>query len=67
MLVTNEEAVLKDTSQGPESKPSGLNGWMPWVRRITNSTTKKRALNTSVVRAYDFQSCWRCGSVRSAR
>ena len=28
MLVTNEEAVLKLTSHGPESKPCGLNGWI---------------------------------------
>jgi hypothetical protein len=47
----NDETVLKLTSQVPESKPSGLKGWIPWVRKITYSTTKKRRLNTSVVRA----------------
>ena len=35
MLVTNDDVVLKVTSQGAELNPSGLNGWMLWVRRIT--------------------------------
>jgi len=51
VLVMNDAAVLKDRSQDPEWKPSGLKGWIPCVRRITINTTKKRALNTSVVRA----------------
>ena len=51
MLVTNDEAVLKVTSQGPESKPAGLNGWMPWVRRITYSASQKRAEKTIRLRA----------------
>ena len=47
----NDAAVLKLTSQVPESNPSGLNGWMPWVRRIAYRKTKKSPLKTSVVRA----------------
>ena len=59
--------MLKATSQGTEWKPCGFHGWMPWVRRITYSTTQKTALNTSVVRAYAFQSWPRSGSTRSTR
>ena len=51
MFETNDEAVLKETSQVPESKPSGLKGWIPWVRRITYSATQNSTLNTTVVRA----------------
>ena len=56
MLVTNEEAVLKLRSQGPEWKPSGLNGWMPWVRRIRYSASQKNSEKTITLRAYCFQS-----------
>jgi hypothetical protein len=48
---TNDAALLKDTSHGGERKPAGLNGWIPWVRRIAYSATKDSALKTSVVRA----------------
>ena len=46
----NEDAVLKVTSHVPESNPLGLNGWMPWVRKIAYSATQNRTLKTSTVR-----------------
>ncbi len=32
--MTKEDVVLKVTSHGAELNPSGLKGWMFWVRRI---------------------------------
>ena len=46
----NDEVVLKVTSQGAELKPSGLNGWMPCVRRIRYSASQNIRLNTTTVR-----------------
>ena len=51
MFETNDETVLKLTSAVPESNPAGLNGQMPWVRRITYSTTQNRTLKMITVRA----------------
>jgi hypothetical protein len=63
----NDEVVWKVTFHGAPPKRNGLNGSLPWSRRMAYSTTQNSAEKTSTVRPYCFQSCSRAGSVRTPR
>ena len=43
--------MLKDTFHGPESKPAGLKGWIPWVLRIRYRAIQKKSEKATRLRA----------------
>ena len=49
--MTKDETVLKVTSQVPEWKSWGFQGWIVWVRRITYSAIQNSPEKTISERA----------------